>query len=103
MRESTYQAGLIKRLKLRFPGCIITKNDSAYIQGFPDLTILYHQMWAVLEVKASANAPYQPNQEYYLGELGGMSFAATIYPENEEEVLDALQQTFQSDWPARIP
>lgn len=102
MRESTYQAGLIKRLKIRFPTCIVLKNDSAYIQGFPDLTILYHQRWAALEVKAHPSAPLQPNQQYYIDELGEMSFAAVIYPENEEAVLDALQQAFESGRPARV-
>ncbi len=102
MLESVYQARLIKKLKVRFPDCIVIKNDAAYIQGFPDLTILFHDRWAVLEVKASVDAPHQPNQEYYIALLNHMSFAAFIYPENEEEVLDAIQRTFQSRWHARV-
>jgi hypothetical protein len=49
----------------------------------------------MLEVKASADAPEQPNQEYYVNSLDAMSFAAFIYPENEEEVLDDLQSAFE--------
>ena len=94
MRESVYQAELIKTLRQRFPGCFVLKNDSSYLQGIPDLTVLYTDRWAMLEVKASANEPYQPNQTWYLEEFSYMSFAACIFPENEEEVLDALQSAF---------
>jgi len=79
---------------MRFPGCFVLKNDEQYLQGIPDLTILYGKYWAMLEVKKSSKEPYRPNQEYYLQLLGEMSFTATIFPENEEEVLDALQSAF---------
>jgi len=92
--ERDYQPGLIERISMRFPGCYVLKNDEQYLPGIPDLTILYGSNWAVLEVKRSANEKYQPNQEWYLEELGRMSFTATIFPENEEEVLDALQAAF---------
>jgi len=95
MYERDYQAKLIKKLRLLFPGCFILKNDSGYLQGVPDLTILYWEHWAVLEVKLSEDEPYQPNQEFYLDQLGRMSFSATIFPENEEEVLHELQLAFK--------
>ena len=95
MRESTYQARLIDILRDMFPGCMILKNDSGYLQGIPDLLILYHSSWAALEVKASINSPTQPNQEYYIEMLDTMSYASFISPENEEEVLYALQQTLR--------
>lgn len=94
-RERDYQAGLIDRISMRFPGCFVLKNDEQYIQGIPDLTILYGAVWAVLEVKRSANEPFRPNQEYYLERLNDMGFAAVIYPENEVEVLDAIQRAFE--------
>lgn len=92
MLESKFQADLIKDLKDLFPGCIILKNDANYLQGFPDLLILHGERWAALEVKASYSSPYRPNQEYYLDKLAGMSYSATIYPENAEEIIDALQR-----------
>lgn len=46
MRENQYQAGLKKRLKSMFPGCLVTKLDSSDIQGIPDLLILYKNKWA---------------------------------------------------------
>ena len=92
--ERDYQPGLIDRISMRFPGCFVLKNDEQYLQGIPDLTILYGRYWAMLEVKKSPKEPCRPNQEYYLQLLGEMSFTATIFPENEEEVLDALQSAF---------
>ena len=40
-RENKFQAKLIKDIESRFPGCIVIKNDANYIQGIPDLTVLY--------------------------------------------------------------
>ena len=102
MRENKYQADLIKRIKERFPGCQVLKNDPGHQQGMLDLTILYGEWWAALEVKASANAQHQPNQDYYVHHLGSMGFASFIYPENEEEVLDALQDAFSSRRQSRV-
>lgn len=96
MLESKFQAELIKEIKTKFPGCIVVKNDCNYIQGFPDLTILYKDKWAVLECKKKSNASKRPNQDYYVDTLNKMSFSRFIYPENKEEVLRGLQQTFCS-------
>ena len=94
--ERDFQAKLIKELKQIFRGCIIMKNDSSYIQGIPDLIILYRDKWAALEVKKSATASHRPNQEYYVELMDEMSYASFIYPENKEEVLYELQQTLFS-------
>ncbi len=96
MRESKFQSELIKELHRRFPGCIVLKNDANYIQGFPDLTILYGKHWAVLECKKYIGARHQPNQAYYVDMLNQMSFARFIYPGNKEEVLYELQRAFSS-------
>lgn len=94
MREGKYQRELTKKLKEVFPGCVIHRNDPRDIQGIPDLTIFYGPCYAMLEVKESAKAPEQPNQRHYVEQFADMSFAAFIYPENEEEVIDALQHAF---------
>lgn len=96
VRENAYQNALIKTLNQMFPGCWIIKQDSGYMQGIPDLLVLHRDKWAMLEVKASDRSAAQPNQEYYIGKAAYMSFGAFIYPENEEEVLRDLQQTFES-------
>jgi len=93
--ESKFQADLIKELKYIFDGCVILKNDPSYLQGVPDILILYKKKWAMLEVKASLKSKVQPNQEYYVDLLNDMSFAAFICPENKEEILDELQHTFR--------
>lgn len=41
MLERDFQASVIKELKVRFPGCIILKNDPSYKQGIPDLIVLW--------------------------------------------------------------
>lgn len=94
--ERDFQAKLIKELKQMFKGCIIMKNDPTYIQGIPDLIILYKDKWAALEVKKSSVASHRPNQEYYVDLMDRMSYASFIYPENKEDVLYELQQTLFS-------
>lgn len=96
MKESAFQSKLIKQLKNMFPDCIVTKLDSAHIQGIPDLLILYKNKWATLECKKSLKASVRPNQKYYVDKMKSMSFSAFICPENMEAVLNELQQSFKS-------
>lgn len=103
MRENKYQAHVIKRLKEVFPGCMVLKNDSGYLQGVPDLLILHGTRWAMLEVKRDIDADSQPNQEYYRHKFDAMSFADIICPENEEEVLHDLQLALSFARRARVP
>ena len=95
MKESAFQAKLIREIKKRFPGAIVLKNDPNYIQGFPDLTILYKDRWAVLEIKQSEKASHQPNQDFYILQADKMSVGRFVYPENMMEVLDDLARLFQ--------
>lgn len=90
MAENKFKTKLIDEIEDLFPGCIVTHLDPNEIQGIPDLLILYRNKWAVLEGKDYANARHQPNQDYYVELMDRMSFAAFIYPENKDEVLDAL-------------
>ncbi len=92
--ESAFQKDLMDEIRDRYPGCVILKNDSSYIQGFPDWTILYKDKWAVLEAKRSKNAKKQPNQPYYVDKLNTMSFSRFVYPENKDDVLRELEQIF---------
>jgi hypothetical protein len=101
--EADYQAYLIIKIHGLLPGCLIVKNDAGYRQGIPDLSIFWYEFWAMLEVKRSAHEPYQPNQFHYLARTSEMSWSATIYPENEEAVLNELQKEFESRRQARLP
>ena len=86
----------IKEIKKRFKGCMVMKLDSSYIQGIPDLLVLYGNKWASLECKRSVNASKRPNQEHYVNLMDKMSFSRFICPENKEEILNELEQTFKS-------
>jgi hypothetical protein len=94
MTEARYQSKLIKKLRLLFPNCVVLKNDPSYLQGIPDLVIFHGNRYAFLEVKADETSDQQPNQEYYVRKFDEMSFAAFIYPSNEQEVLSALEKAF---------
>ena len=94
MLERDYQKKLVKKLKDIFPGCIIQKEDAQLKQGLPDLLILYKNKWAALETKKSENAPHRPNQDYYVELMNNMSYAAFIYPENEEKIFSELKEVF---------
>lgn len=92
--ESKYQKELIRKLQDIFVGCIVVKNDPNYIQGIPDLLILHKDKWAALECKRNCKASHRPNQDYYVSKMEEMSFAAFIFPENEEFVLNRLKRYF---------
>ena len=94
MLESKFQSNLIKEIKAEFPGCVVLKNDSSYLQGIPDLSVFYKDKWAMLEVKKSANASHQPNQDYYVNKMNEMSYSKFVYPENKDEVLNELKHKF---------
>lgn len=97
MLESSFQAKLIKDLKRMFDGCMVMKNDSSYIQGIPDLIVLYNNKWATLECKKTSTARHQSNQDYYVKRMDEMSFSRFICPENRDEVLYDLKDFFLSD------
>ena len=96
MLERDYQKKLVKKLKDIFPGCIVLKNDAQLKQGIPDLLVLYKNKWVALEVKQSATAHHQPNQDYNVERMNEMSYAAFIYPENEEKIFSQLEEVFAS-------
>lgn len=105
MLERDFQRSLIAELKDRYPGCIVMKNDANYKSGIPDLTILYKDFWAALEVKASEKEARKKqtgsraNQPRYVKRLNEMSFAAYIFPENKEEILHELDEHFARSIP----
>ena len=92
--ERDFQKNLIKDIKSMFKGCIVMKNDSSYIQGIPDLLILFKDKWCSLECKKSSSASKRPNQEYYVNMMNDMSFSRFIFPENKESVLEELKNFF---------
>lgn len=95
MLEREYVPILIGRIEERLPGCRVEKNDPNVTQGYPDLTVYYGNQFALLEVKASEKSKQRPNQQWYIDNNDAV-YASFIYPENEEEVLNALQRSLQN-------
>jgi len=104
--ESTFERDTIAEIKRQLPGCIVLKNDSGLRQGIPDRIVLYYDKWAALEFKRSwveaQEQHLRPNQGYYVHTMNNMSFAAFIYPENKDEVLDGLLRALQPRRQARV-
>lgn len=100
MLESQYQAGLIKRIIARFgehrTRVMINDPNMPGQQGIPDLTVYIGPKWFLLEVKASAKSKMRPNQEYWVTMWGSVTFCSFIFPENEEEVLNAMEQSLEA-------
>lgn len=99
--EGKFKADLKKEIEHRFPGSMVIHLDATEKQGIPDLLILYRDKWAALEGKESRRASHRPNQDYYVNLMDKMSYAAFIYPENKEEILDELQSAFETGRPSR--
>lgn len=95
-KESKFQHDLMREIENLLPGAIVLKMET-YIQGFPDLLILYGDRWAALECKRDAKSERQPNQTYYVNLLDDMSYARFVYPENKEEVLYDLQRSLKPE------
>lgn len=102
MRESVFQKRFLDRLREILPGVIILKNDANYLQGFPDYTVLYGPRWAALEFKKDKDAPFRPNQKYYIDVTREMSYSAAVYPENAGRVLYEIQRALRSSGRARV-
>lgn len=94
-KESKFQADLVKEIEKRFPGSMVLKNDPRYCQGIPDLSIFWGKRWGTLECKKSKDSSIRPNQGSYVKKMNDMSFSAFIFPENKEEVLDAMEREFK--------
>lgn len=101
-KENAFQAELIKKIKDRFVGAIVLKNDSSYKQGIPDLTVLYENKWAALECKKDDKSHHQPNQDYYISKMNDMSFARFISPENQEDILNEMDEAFKPRRKSRV-
>lgn len=95
-RENEYAPRLIDRLLKDYPGAMILKQDANLVQGIPDRLMLWEDRWASFEIKRDRNAPIRPNQPYYIDLMNRMSFAAFVYPENEEEFLYELERALRA-------
>lgn len=97
-KETDFAHDVLKpRLEMEFPGILIVKQDpNTSFQGIPDHLLLFEDKWAALETKRGRKSARQPNQEHHVGRMDEMSYAAFVHPDNLEEVVHDLQQTFRS-------
>lgn len=102
IRENAYQSKLIKKLRQLHPDWIIVKNDANYLQGIPDWTVFANGKYAFFDVKRSSDAVHQPNQDWYINNANETgAFGMFVYPENEEEFLNEIQQSLRPRRKAR--
>lgn len=95
MNETQYRRQLEKTItNVLRPPTLILRNNPKEIQGIPDIIVLNGERWAMLEIKDDINAPVQANQPYYIDMCDSMAFGAFIYPQNEDEVIEALIRYF---------
>lgn len=96
MIEGTYRSKLIKKLKVHFPGLIVLHNNPNQIKGIPDLTLLYHNRYAMLETKMAPNSSKRPNQDTWISyfERQG-AFSAFVNASNEKEIINELRRYFE--------
>lgn len=93
--ERDFQKETKYKLKVVFPGCIVKRNSTDDIQGFPDITVFWRGKFAMLEFKRSESASKRPNQEYWIEQIRSIGgYAGFIYPENEEEIFTELAEWF---------
>lgn len=96
MKESEYQLYLSKEIIRILPGrelvdTFVFINDPQTTQGIHDLLVIHRGRFALLEVKLSEKSKKQPNQQWYVDNWAQWTFSSFIYPENQLEVLLALQ------------
>ena len=96
-KEGRFKTEVHTELKQRFPGIDIIGGNSAMRQGIPDTLLQWQGRHAWLEFKKSEGAEKQPNQDYYVGKFNNEgTFSSFIYPENKEEVLNALERAWKA-------
>lgn len=98
MLERDYKPQMLKRLEKRFSrfGPVRWQHNDPNApgqQGIPDTTVFIGQYWVLLEVKRSEKSKKRPNQDWWIQKWSDVTFTATIFPENEEEVFRAMERS----------
>lgn len=101
MLESQYKPLLMARIAKRFAkyGPVRFQHNDPNApgqQGIPDLTVYIGSCWFLLEVKRSEKSKKRPNQDWWINHWSKTTFCSVIHPQNESEVLDALERSLAS-------
>lgn len=95
-KESDFKRKLYNEIRTRFPDTEVVANDPNYVQGFPDATVyLPNGQYILLEVKRTSTSAKQPNQNYYVNESSLKNNAVFVYPENKEQILEAIEKRYR--------
>lgn len=93
--EKKLQSEITKWLRGAGAYVIKTKPGMGTPVGCPDVIALYKEKWCVIEVKASAKAPYRTGQQATLRHLSEWSpLVYTAYPENWPGIKAELLRVF---------
>lgn len=90
MLERNFQQKLIKELKNL--GFTVWKNqqNATTETARPDLLVLKGVFWGCLEVKKERLAKHRPLQDVKVLKYNQMSYAAFVYPENKDQIINQL-------------
>jgi hypothetical protein len=99
--EAVYKPGLMTRIVTRFSrfGEVRFQHNDPNMpgqQGIPDLTVYVGPYWMLLETKRSEKSRKRPNQDYWIEYWSKVTFCSMIFPENEEEVLNAMERSLEA-------
>ena len=91
--KKKFKEDFAKRMEKHDQEYDVIENKSGR-RSTPDTIFLGNRVWAALEFKRDVEAEKQPNQEHYVDKWNRLSYAAIVYPENAEEILDDLERLF---------
>lgn len=93
MLESDLKRRFLEKLRERLVGTDIDIYVTTS-RSKPDIALLGSPKWATLEFKKDREASHQPNQNYHVYRMNQKSYSRFVYPDNEEEILDELEELF---------
>ncbi len=95
MLESGFKKKFLAKIEKR-----LSYLDLDFIQtdtrkrSLPDIFVIGPIYWAALEFKRNEDSSHQPNQDWHIDRFNEKGYATFVSPENEGEVLDALERLF---------
>lgn len=93
--ESTFEKEFCKALRQTLGERYTYTFKLTAAKGIPDRLILYKDKYALLEFKQYKNAKKQPGQETWVGHFDNLAYAAIVYPENAEKVMQDILNYFE--------
>lgn len=96
MLESKFKKQFVSKLRDILPFVEFFEPDPERTRSAPDMLVVGRRTWAALEFKRSKDATHRANQDRNIERLNKLGYATFVYPENEMEVLNDLEELFTS-------